>query len=184
MKKNKRLIGIALGITIILLLLFVVNQISDEVTWDLTDFVFAGALLIGAGLAYELAARKAGHVTYRAAIVVAIATAFFLIWVNLAVGLIGTEDDPANLMYFGVLAVGTIGAYIARLRPHGMARALFATALAHTVVVVIALVAKLGSPWSGPGEILISNGVFIWLWIGSALLFRLTRHGLEVKPIS
>jgi hypothetical protein len=33
-------------------------------------------------------------------------------------------------MYIGVLAVGIIGAIIARLRPRGMARALFATALA------------------------------------------------------
>jgi hypothetical protein len=49
---------------------------------------------------------------------------------NLAVGVIGTEDDPANLMYVGVLAVGIIGAIIARFRPHGMARTLFATALA------------------------------------------------------
>lgn len=35
-----------------------------------------------------------------------------------------------NTTYFEVLAVGIIGALIARFRPRGMARALFATALA------------------------------------------------------
>jgi len=42
------------------------------------------------------------------------------------------------LMYIGVLAVGIIGALIARFQPHGMARALFATALAQMLVAVIA----------------------------------------------
>src|SRR5688572_8042949 len=60
---------------------------------------------------------------YRFAVGVALAAALFLVWMNLAVGLIGTEDNPANLLYGGVLAVGIIGAIIARFRPHGMARA-------------------------------------------------------------
>jgi hypothetical protein len=51
---------------------------------------------------------------YRAAVGVAIAAAFILVWMNLAVGIIGSEDNPANLMYGGVLAIGIIGAVIAR----------------------------------------------------------------------
>ena len=53
-------------------------------------------------------------------------------------------------MYFGVLAVGMAGALIARLRPRGMARALFATALAQALVAAIALIARLGLPYSPP----------------------------------
>jgi hypothetical protein len=90
---------------------------------------------------------------YRAAIGVALAAAFILVWLSLGVGIIGKDGDPANLMYFGVLAVGIIGAIIARLQPYGMARALFATALAQALVAVIALIAGLGLPWSGPTEI-------------------------------
>jgi hypothetical protein len=75
---------------------------------------------------------------YRSIVGVALAAAFLLVWVNLAVGIIGTEDYLANVMYVGVLAVGIIGAIIARFRPHGMARALFATALAQALVAVIA----------------------------------------------
>ena len=41
--------------------------------------------------------------------------------------IIGSEDHPANRMYHGVLAVGFLGALIARFRPRGMALALVAT---------------------------------------------------------
>ena len=83
------------------------------------------------------------------------------------------------MMYFGVLAVGIIGAIIARLRPPGMARALFATAPAQALVAVIALIITLGSPWSPPGVLgtLILNGFFVALFVGSAWLFREAARG-------
>jgi hypothetical protein len=80
-------------------------------------------------------------------------------------------------MYFGVLAVGVIGAILARLHPHGMARALFAMALAQTAVAAIALIAGLGLPWSPPAEILLLNGFFIALFAGSGWLFRRAAQG-------
>ena len=91
---------------------------------------------------------------------------------NLAVGIIGEPDDLANLMYVGVLAVGTIGAIIARFEPHGMARALFATALAQALVAVIALIVGWDSPVPGPGAILALHGFFVALFLSSARLFR------------
>ena len=112
------------------------------------------------------------NTTYRLAIGVALAAAFVLVWLSLGVGIIGRDGDPANLMYFGVLAVGFIGALLARFRPYGMARALFATALAQISVAVIALIAGLGFPWSGPLELSVLNGFFVALFVGSALLFR------------
>jgi hypothetical protein len=115
---------------------------------------------------------KAGNIAYRAAVAVALAAALLLVWVTGAVGIIGSEDNNANTMYFGVLAVGIVGAIVARLRPHEMARALFATALAQASVAVIALIFGLGLPWSPPLEILALNGFFVGLFVGSALLFR------------
>ncbi len=109
---------------------------------------------------------------YRLAVGVALAAAFILIWLSLGVGIVGVDGDPANMVYFGVLAVGIIGAIIARFRPHGMARALFAMALAQALVAVIALIFGLGLPWSPPVEILALNGFFVALFVGSALLFR------------
>lgn len=103
---------------------------------------------------------------------VALAAAFLLAWVSLGVGLIGADGDPANVMYFGVIAVGIVGALIARFEPRGMAVALFATAAAQALVAAIALFGGLGRPWSGPLEIVLSNAFFVGLFTGSGCLFR------------
>lgn len=109
---------------------------------------------------------------YRSAVGVSLAAACMLVWLSLGVGIIGQDGDPANLMYFGVLAVGFIGAVIARFRAHGMAYALVAMVLAQALVTMIALAAGLGLPYSGPAEIVLLNGFFIALFGGSAWLFR------------
>jgi hypothetical protein len=116
---------------------------------------------------------------YRAAVGIALTAAFILVWSSLGLGIIGADGDPANLMYFGVLAVGIVGALVARFRPHGMARALFAAALAQALVAAIALVFGLGLPWSPPVELLALNGFFVALFVGSALLFR---HAARERP--
>lgn len=167
---------------ILLLLPLFAMQVTNEVAWDLADFVFAGVLIVGVGVAYELTVRMTGNTPYRAAVAVALAAAFILIWINLAVGIIGTEDNPANLMYGGVLVVGIIGAVIARFRPDGMARALFAAALAQAVVAAIALIAGMQSPVSPAIEILGLNGFFAALWLGSAWLFRKAARGQAPPP--
>jgi len=170
--QNKSIIHITLATAFILLLPLLAMQFTDEVVWELTDFAVAGALLFGAGLTYELVTRKADNIEYRAAVGVAVAAALILVWANLAVGLIGSEDNPANLMYVGVLAVGIIGAIIARLQSLGMVRVLFATALAQTLVAVIALIAGMDQyPGSSVSEIVGLNFFFMALWVGSALLF-------------
>ncbi len=162
---------------LILLLPLVAMQFTDEVNWDVADFALFGALLIAVGVPYELAVRTTGNNAARAAVGIALGAAFILVWVNGAVGIIGSEDNPANLMYGGVLAVGIIGAAIARFQPQGMARALFATAVAQALVAVIALIGRLGAPWSGPLEIVALNGFFVALFTGSALLFLKAARG-------
>jgi hypothetical protein len=116
---------------------------------------------------------KTDNIAYRSAVGVALAAALFLLWLMGAVGVIGVEGDRADLMYFGVLAVGIVGAIIARFKPHGMARALYATALAQALVAVIALIAgKHESSISSVAEILGLNGIFVALFLGSAWLFQ------------
>lgn len=108
---------------------------------------------------------------YRTAAGIELAAACILVWLSLGVGIIGKDGDPANLMYFGVLAVGIIGSFFARLRPSGMARTLITMAIAQAFVTAIALIAGLSLPWSGPAEILLLNGFFVALFTGSAWLF-------------
>jgi CHASE2 domain-containing sensor protein len=109
---------------------------------------------------------------YRSALALALSGAFLLVWLSLGVGIIGRDGDPANLMYFGVLAVGVAGAILARLRPRGMSRALCAVALAQALVAGVALAAGLGLPYSPPAEIVLLNGFFIAIFAASAWFFR------------
>lgn len=115
---------------------------------------------------------KTATTTYRSAVGIALAAAFLLAWVSPSVGLIGADGDPANLMYLGVFAVGAVGTALARFRPIGMARTLVAMAVAQAIIAAIALFGGLGRPWSGPLEIIFSNGFFMALFVGSAWLFR------------
>ena len=141
--------------------------------WDVLDFAVFGAMLVSVGFIYWLVRRKADNKTYRFAVGVALAAAFILIWINGAVGIIGDASNDANMMYFGVLAVGIVGAVIARFKPLGMARALWATAVAQVAVAAIALLARLGSAapvW--PKDVLALTGFFVALWLLSAWLFR------------
>lgn len=157
--------GTAAGL---LLLPWVAMQFTGEVDWTPGDFVVFGAMLLAACGACELGMRMSDSAAYRAAFCVAIAAGFLLAWVNLAVGMIGTEANPANLMFGGVLAVGALGALVARFRPRGMFRVLVAMAIAQVLVVVIALAAGIGFD----AALWVLTGVFAALWLFSAGLFR------------
>lgn len=105
-----------------LLLPLAAMQFTSQVVWDAADFAAFGAMLLGACGVYELAARMTGNAAYRAAVGVAVVAAVILIWMNLAIGIIGSENSPANVMYGGVLAVRMLAALTVRFRPCGMAR--------------------------------------------------------------
>jgi hypothetical protein len=114
--------------------------------------------------------RLQSNTAYRLAAGLALAAAFLILWLNAAAGLMGIEDDdPANLLYVGVLAIGFIGAITARFQPRGLARAMFATALAQALVGAIAL--KYPNTASSV-QILLVHGLFVALFAGAALLFR------------
>lgn len=151
--------GTAAGLWLLPLLAM---RFTAEVAWGPLDVAMFGAMLIAACGSFELAARASGSHTYLAAVAIALATAFVLVWANLAVGLIGSEDEPANLLYYGVLAVGIVGALLARFRPRGMARALVATAIAQALVALFA----------GTAHTLLLTAPFLVLWLASAGLFR------------
>lgn len=171
--RNKRIVGVLLGATLLLLVPLLAMQFTDEVSWKVGDFVVAWVLLSGAGLTFELIAGTVSKATYRAGIGVAVAAALFLVWANLAVGLIGSENNLANLMYVAVLAVGVIGAIFARLESTGMVRTMYATAIAQTLVTTVALIAGMHNlPDSSASKFVGMNFFFVALWIGSALLFR------------
>ena len=160
------------AVVLVLLAPLVAMQFTDEMNWTVFDFAFAGVALLGVGLSFEIVVRKTSDGTYRIAAGVALAAALLLVWLNGAVGIIGSEANDVNLLYYGVLVAGGVGTLVARFRARGMARAMAVTALAQAAIAAGALVAGLASPQSGPFEIVALNGFFVALWIGSAVLFR------------
>ena len=142
----------------------VAMQFTEEVNWTASDFLFAVVLFGSVGLAFEFIVRTSSSVAYRFGAAIALLAAFLTIWVNCAVGMIGDEDNPLNLMFGAVLIVALGGAILARLKPAGMARAM-----------AVAAVAQVGASAAGLSTDLrggvLSMG-FAGLWLVSAWLFR------------
>lgn len=138
------------------------------------EFLLLGAIAAGCVVVFKvLSARIPHNKAYKYGVGLALVAGFLLFWVNAAVGIIGSENNDANMMYGGVLAIAFFGSISARFRPRGMTITLFATALAQVLVAVIALTAGLGvSGPIWPRDVLVLTAFFAALWIGSALLFR------------
>ena len=163
------------GAAALILLPLVAMRFTREVNWGPGDFGFAIAMVGGVGLAFELAVRVSRSSAYRAGVGVALAAAFLLVWINLAVGILGSEENSANLMYFGVVATAAIGAAVARFRAEGMARAMVVAAIAQAGVFAAALIAGFG--FTGPITVF-----FCGLWLLSAWLFR--KSASEQAPVA
>jgi hypothetical protein len=86
MRNNEKYLLI--GAASLLLIPLIAMQFTEEVAWDLLDFIVAGILLTGAALAYIFAARLLPK--YRVVSGVVVAVVLALVWVELAVGLFGT----------------------------------------------------------------------------------------------
>lgn len=145
-------------IAALILLPALAMQFTAEVNWTASDFVFAGMMLGGVGLAFEMAVRASGSRAYRAGAAVALGLSLVLLWANAAVGIVGSEDELVNLWFNLVPLAAMIGAITARFRPRGMAAAMAGTAAVQLAV----------------GIILQSFGHFTWvfsgLWIGGWLI--------------
>ena len=146
----------------------VAMQFTNEVQWTTGDFMFAAMMLGGVGLALELAVRISTHSSYRIGAGLGLAAGLLLIWVNGAVGYIGNEDNPYNLLFMGVVAIAFAGSLIAAFRPKGMSYAMLAAGIAH------AAVGFAGAP-QDPRTIILTI-VFTGLWLGSARLFQLAAQ--------
>lgn len=142
--------------------------------WTLSDFIFMGTLLFGAGVVYELVSRKIPTGIYRCAVGLSVATALLLVWINAAVGIIG-EDEWPNLLYLVMLVFGFFGALIFRFQPRGMTLVLFSLAIAQMAVPAIVYVfdsSLMTTQPPGLVRVLLLNAFFATLWFTSAFLFR------------
>ncbi|GAB3229310.1 hypothetical protein GCM10027346_14660 [Hymenobacter seoulensis] len=177
MTLTKSILRVALGTGLLLLIPLAAKLFVPGMLWSPGDFVAAGILLFGAGLTFVLIARMGNSTAYRLAVGVAVAAGLLLVWANMAVGLVGSEDNPVNLLYVGVLAVALIGAFVARFRPLGMSNAMFAASLTYVIITAIALfiwkpAGAAAEPNVGLVNVLVANGAFAAIWAVSGWLFR------------
>jgi len=132
---------------------------------DPGDYIFLLILVLAAGCAWEMAQRVPMRRAFGAGAGFAVAAAGLATWVNLAVGIIGSEDNPANWIYAASILTAALGAMIARFSAAALAQAATAAALVQVMACVAAFGAGLG--FTGPITVF-----FTTLWLLSASLFR------------
>ena len=113
------------------------------------------------------------NLAYRVGAGVALAAALLEVWMNLAVGIVGGTDNPRNQGFFGVVVAAVACAFVARLRPDGMARAMVATAGVQALLGLMVATAPITARVDpmGAGGVLALSGLFVALWLFSAALF-------------
>lgn len=164
------------GALALFLLPAVAMQFTEEVDWDRTDFAAWAVMLGAACVAFEVAARVARSNAYMAAAGLAVGGAFLTVWANLAVGIIGNEDNPANRLFFGVILFEITGAVLVLFRARGMAWVMAATAVVQVGVFLYAWLA-------GLGLVPVYTAVMCVLWVASSRLFaREARAGSGPLP--
>lgn len=166
-QSGKTMLRVALGALAALMVPLVASRVVEGWNWPVGSFVFVYALFFATGMLYAVIARKMGARTYKAGVGVALAAGFGLGWSNMVH--VADSENPANLLYFSVLVVGGIGAWLARLEARGLARTLFAMA---AVLALIAVLLPSGAPPYMARNMAIGHGVLVVLFAASGLLFR------------
>ncbi|MGE5561925.1 MAG: hypothetical protein ACM3ZV_01305 [Bacillota bacterium] len=152
---------------------FVAMQLHAEgVNWTGSDFIFAGAIFAIIGGLLELAVRMSKNGFYRFGVALALLGSLLVVWSNLAVGIVGSEDNPVNLLFFGALLVGIVAACIARFRAQGMPWAMVATAVSLGVAFIVATGFRTDEPNVSHWTEALGVSIFGLVFLASAGLFR------------
>jgi len=164
---GKTMLRVALVALGFLMVPLVASQVVAGWNWPAGAFVRVYVLFFVTGMAYALIARRMGAWAYKAGVGVALVTGFALGWSNMVQ--VADSGNPANLVYYAVLAVGAIGALLARLEARGLARTLFTMA---ATLALIAVMLPSGAPPDLARNMAIGHGVYVALFTASGLLFR------------
>jgi hypothetical protein len=84
--RNSVFLRIALGTGLILLIPLIAMQFTNEVSWDIKDFIVMGFLLLSTATMFVLVSRRAPR-RRRVVIGFIFAAVFVYIWAELAVGI-------------------------------------------------------------------------------------------------
>jgi MFS family permease len=142
-------------------------QISDEWHWTFGSFVFAGIMIGGVGLLYELAEWVSESRAYRAGVAVALVTSFLTVWTTIV------RDDGNGIGFLMLIMAAIVGGFSAWFRPAGMARTMLGVAIMQALLgALIATAPSTASTPDGSVRALLFSGFFAVLWLVSAAFFR------------
>jgi hypothetical protein len=115
-----------------------------------------------------------GRNAYRMGAAVALFAAALQVWMNLAVGIVGSEDNPVNLAFYLVVVTAAACAFTAEFRAGGMARAMLAVAGMQALLAAVIATAPstVRADPKGPLGVLALSAGFTALWLISAALFH------------
>jgi hypothetical protein len=150
----------------------VAMQFTDEVDWSGSDFLFAGLMFGTVGALLELAARASASLAYRVGSAMAVGTGLLTIWITLAVGIAGSEDNPQNILYFGIVGMAICVAVAALGDPRSLARGMRATAAFQGLVCLIHVI-------DGVYPAVLIDGFFTMTWLTAGALFSRARKERE-----
>ena len=103
----------------------------------------------------------------------ALLASVLLLWINGAVGIIGSEDHPANLLYLAVVAAAFVGAVATRFRANGLSLVMVCAAALQAVIGVLAVLRGWGEGSENwPQAVVVLSTIFVLIWLGSAGSFR------------
>ena len=123
-----------------------------------------------------------GRMAYRTGAALAVLAGFLQAWANLAVGIVGSEDNPQNQGFFGVVVAAAALAWAVRFTPAGMARAMVATAGIQAILGLMVATAPITAKVEpmGPLGVVAVSGFFIALWLASAALFHRSAKAIPI----
>lgn len=108
---------------------------------------------------------------YRAGIAVAALTAFLIVWTTIV------RDDGSGAGAFMVILAAPVGAFAARWRADGMARAMLGVAAMQAVLGMLTATAPVTAlEPDGVLRAILFNAVFAALWLVSAYCFHIANR--------
>ncbi len=128
-----------------------------------------------AGLLITLIFTRKAPASFKLACALGILPVILISWINGAVGIIGAEENPANLLFVGVFAAGLLPAVRSGFSPDGLSRAMLAAAAAQlTAAVIVALLAGFSHSIKMAAGMLAVNGCFAAIWAAAYVLLQRT----------
>lgn len=161
-------------ITLGILVLPAIGELTVESwDWGMGGFLLMGTLLFVTFLMIELISRQSRNVFYKIAVALTTLTTLGIIYVNLAVGIIG-DGNNTSACYFLVVPVGFIGLAVSRLKPRGLSITAFL--MAAVVLLVPTIAWLIGNPdihqETQVVKVFVLSGILAASYVVAGLLFR------------